>query len=197
VALDTASQPKTATYRAGALSTWTSLGGSGFNGMPAVVVLPGDRLRVFVRAGDGTIMTKQQDPVTGAWPSAWDPVGGAVAAGSPTAVLSPTSGRIELIAHRADGHYLTTGETEQASGVWRPWQEVVNQFGEALVAATDPTAVTYTDCGGRTWGFVVRNSDQQNSFQPARDCLAGLAVADSKLDAPPSFSFHPLPKPQP
>jgi hypothetical protein len=56
-------------------------------------------------------------------------------------------------------------------------------------------AVTYTDCGGRTWGFVVRNSDQQNTFQPARTCQGGLAA--QKLDAPPSFTFHPPPKPQP
>jgi hypothetical protein len=199
VALDTSGAVKTATYRAGALSAWTGLGGSGFTGTPAVVALPGGRLRVVVRGGDGTIVTKQQD-ATGAWPSTWDPVAGLVAAGSPTAVLSPSSGRIELVARAGDGHLFSTGETQQASGVWRAWVQITDQFGTPAVAATDPSALTYSDDQGPTWGFAARDSDQVTSFYPTRTFtgptgLTGLSAESG--DQPPTFTRQALPQPKP
>jgi hypothetical protein len=195
---------KTAAWRNNALTAWTSLGGSGFSGDPAVVVLPGPLLRVFVRGADGVIATKRQD-ITGAWPAAWTPVSGFTAAGSPGALLSPASGRVEVVARSADGHYFSTGETEQGSGVWRPWVQVVDQFGSPVTAATDPTTLAYTDSGGATWGFAVRTSDQESVFVTSRQPggAAALAVQSERGlraepgDGPPIFSREVLPRPEP
>lgn len=186
---------KTAVWRSNALTAWTSLGGSGFTGDPSAVVLPGPRLRIFVRGADGVIATKQQDPITGAWPAAWTPVSGFTAAGSPGALLSPASGRVEVVARSADGHYFSTGETEQGSGVWRPWVEVVDQFGSPVVAATDPTTLAYTDSGGATWGFAVRTSDQQQLFVTSRQPggAAALAIQSEPGNGAPIFSRKVLP----
>jgi hypothetical protein len=188
-AIDTAGAVKTATYRLGAISPWTSLGGSGFNGTPAVVALPGFSMRVFVRGADGTIMTKQSDSV-GTFPAAWDPVPGFTAAGSPAAVLSPRSGLIEVVARGADSHVYSTGETEQASGTWRPWADET----PGVLAATDPTVLTFTRTSGSTWAWVVRSSDQQSWIVPDEQ-LFGASGAETRR--PPAFSAKAVNPPPP
>jgi hypothetical protein len=188
-ALDTSGAMKTASYASGALSTWTSLGGSGLNGSPAAVVLPGYIVRVFVRGADGTILTKQQGS-TGTFPAAWDPVGVFTAAGSPSAVLSPVSGKLEVVARGADGHIYNTGETEQASGIWRSWNDVTS-FD---TAATDPTAFTYANASGPTWAFVFRNIDQATRVYTVSQTTGLTATAEST--APPTFSKQTIPQPK-
>jgi hypothetical protein len=174
-ALATGGQVKVAAYQAGALSAWTSLGGSGFTGTPALVVLPGGRLRVVVRGADGTVMTKQQT-TTGTWPSAWDPVSGLTAAGSPAAILSPRSSRIELVARTADGTLWSTGETAQGSGTWRPWVTMPNPDGPAM---TDPIVFPFTSANpnvGQTWTAAVRDVNQQSTLI-ADEGVSGAAAA--------------------
>ncbi|MEO3745914.1 hypothetical protein [Plantactinospora sp. B5E13] len=160
----------TATYRGGALSDWTSLGGTGLNGIPAVVVYPGFRLRVFARSADGTIVSKVQDG-SGAFGATWEQIGDLVAVGSPGAVLNPNNGLTEVVARTADGsiHYVT--ETAQASGVWGVWQQVSNTTG---LAAADPSVVTFSRDGGPTWGFLLR-PQQGNPRMYVRTLFEGLA----------------------
>jgi hypothetical protein len=185
VALDTTGALRTATLAAGnSLSAWTGLGGSGLTGTPAVVVYPGYRLRVFVRGGDGVIVTKMQD-ASGAWPADFTPVGSLAMAGSPSAVLSSASGKTEIVARGSDGNVYSTGETIQGSGVWRDW-------ADALVggdtAATDPTAFTFNPGTGLTWAFVFRNADNQSRLYTV-DPSALAAAAGVQ----PSFADRELP----
>ncbi|HEY2669108.1 MAG TPA: hypothetical protein VGJ07_01900 [Rugosimonospora sp.] len=171
-------------YSSGTLSAWTELGGSGLAGTPAVVVYPGYLLRVFVRGADGLLVTKKTDGA-GTWESAWSPVGSQPIVGSPAAVLSPTSGKTEVVARGADGAIYSTGETAQASGVWRDWTNVTLGVD---VAATDPSIVTYTGSSGATWEFVFRNADQQNRIYTVS---TGGSVAAAQA---PRFSHATLPR---
>lgn len=184
-ALDSAGALHSAAYSAaGTLSAWTDLGGSGLNGAPAVVVYPGFLMRVFVRSADGTIVTKAQNDV-GAYPADWSPVGTFVAAGSPSAVLSPSSGRTELVARAADGSIYSTGETAQASGTWRDWTSVL-LGGD--VAGTDPTAFTFNNGSGQLWAFVFRTTNEQGRVYTVDSGAALTARA-------PSFGAKHLPTP--
>jgi hypothetical protein len=192
-ALDTAGALKTALYSGGVLAAWTSLGGQGLTGSPAVVVYPGWRLRVFVRAADGAILTKMQD-AAGVFPQTWDQVGTFTSSGSPSAVLSQT-GRTEVVARGSDGAIYSTGETQQGSATWRDWINVTAQFG--MTAATDPSAFNYTGGGGPTWAFVVRDPDNVpwifNTGQTGT--LAARAETSAARTGPPTFRAAKLPKP--
>lgn len=171
-------------FSSGTMSAWTDLAGSGLTGTPAVVVYPGYALRVFVRGADGVLVTKKSDGA-GTWESAWSPVGTQAFAGSPAAVLSPTSGKTEVVARDANGDVWNTGETTQGSGVWRGWVNVTNG-GD--VAATDPSIVTFTGSSGATWEFVFRNADQQNRVYTV-GTQGGAAAAQN-----PGFAQATLPK---
>ncbi|HXM55557.1 MAG TPA: hypothetical protein VOB72_09210, partial [Candidatus Dormibacteraeota bacterium] len=176
-ALDTSGVLRTALFANDTLSAWTSVGGSGLTGSPAVVTYPGWSLRVFVRAADGTIVTKKQDS-TGAWPQTWDPVGALALAGSPTALLSPVTGRAEVVARGTDGALHSTGETQAGSGTWRDWVNVsiVNpSTGLPEVAVTDPTAFTVTGAT-YTWAFVFLRDDGARRVYTIVESL-GLAAA--------------------
>jgi hypothetical protein len=186
---------KVATYNPdGTLTAWTDLGGSGFTGEPAVVYLPGFAPRVFVRSADGVIVTKQRD-LSGVWSSEWAPVSGLSTIGSPAAVLAPIQGRFELIARAADGTLWSTGETQQASGVWRPWVLVVDELGNPARSGSDPTALVYNDDRGTTWGFLVRPSNEELAFYSTRQPAAGLTAGAGASAGHATFARQVLPAP--
>jgi hypothetical protein len=186
----------TALYSAGTLSAWTSLGGTGLTGSPTVVIAPGFSLRVFVRAADGTILTKKQD-ATGVFPQAWEQVGTFVSAGSPSAVLDPTTGKVEVMARGADGAIYETGETQQGSGMWRDWVARTDPIATpSIAAATDPTMFTITNVnGGSLLGFVIRNSDNQVWLFTEVTGSGALAADAADGRAAPGFIAHKLPPP--
>lgn len=189
-ALDGAGAMQTAMLSAaGTVSAWTSLGGSGLTGTPAAVVYPGYRLRVFARDTNGSVLTKAQD-ATLAWPQEWSAVGTQVAAGSPAAVLSPNSGRTELVVRGADGAMFSTGETAQGSGDWREWVSVLQGVD---YAATDPTILSYNDGFALRWGFLFRTPDQQSRIYTVDSGFNGLAATPDQ--PPPAFLGATLPKP--
>src|SRR2546423_10424094 len=100
-------------------------------------------LRVLVRAGDGSIQTKKQDS-SGAWPAAWDTVGTFTAAGSPSSLLSPVTGKTEVVARATDGTLWSTGETAPGSATWREGGDgriVETSPGAAEVGGDDPTSL--------------------------------------------------------
>jgi hypothetical protein len=154
----------TVLYANRTVSGCTTLAGSGFVGQPSVVVYPGSKLAVFAEAADGSIQTVKQD-ATGAFPDTWTTVGTFTAAGAPAALLSPSTGKTELVARAADGSVWSTGETIQGSGVWRDWVSV-STVGD--VAATDPTVFPYSTGAGITWAFVFRNSNNETRIYEAR-----------------------------
>jgi hypothetical protein len=183
---------------ANSLSAWTSIGGSGLTGHPAVVVYPGYRERVFVTGGDGVVVTKAQD-ISGAWPADFSPVGGLVASGSPTALLSPQSGLTEVVA-RSDagdtsgGNVYYTQEITQGSGTWQDWKIAAPVFTATDLAASDPTAFTLNQGNGLTWAFVYRTADNRSLLYTVSLGFAGLAArAASAAPAAPTgtpLAFH-------
>ncbi|HEX6471052.1 MAG TPA: FG-GAP-like repeat-containing protein [Streptosporangiaceae bacterium] len=188
---DTTGDVKTALWSDRMLTGCASLNGSGLAGTPAVVVLPGGRIWVFARAADGSIQA-QENSTSGTFPGTWNTVGSFTATGSPSAVLSPASGRVELVARAGDGIIYSNGETAQGSGLWRDWVRAI-PTDDATVSATDPTAFPYAIASGPTWSYVIRTSDQLTRLYTT-DGGAAAAATDSK-NGPPTFTGHALPAP--
>ena len=189
-AMDATGDLKTALYTNDLLSGCTSLNGTGLTGTPSVVVFPGSRIRVFVRAADGTIQTQMQN-IDGTFPGTWDQVSTMIAAGSPSAVLSPSTGTAEVVARDSNGLIWSSGEVAQGSGTWRDWAQV-NFDGD--LAATDPTAFTYTNANGQTWALVFRRSDQTSRvYNVSNNTLLSATVTGEVTS--PSFTGQSLPTP--
>ncbi|GAA5178689.1 hypothetical protein GCM10023322_06450 [Rugosimonospora acidiphila] len=169
----------------------TTLAGSGFTGQPSVIAYPGNRLAIFARAADGSIQTVKQD-ATGAFPETWDTIGTFTAAGPPAALLSPSTGKTELVARGADGAIWSTGETIQGSGEWRDWVSV-STVGD--VAATDPTVFQYSTGTDPTWAFVFRNDNNDTRIYEARSTGVGAQAARVAGPARTGFTAQTLPAP--
>jgi hypothetical protein len=191
-ARDSAGALRTALLSGGTLSAWTSLGGTGLTGSPSVVVSPGFSLRVFVRAADGSILTKKQD-AAGAWPAAWSTVSGLTSAGSPAALLAPVTGRTEVVARGNDGVIYSTGETSPGSGTWRAWVPV----SSFEVAVSDPTAFTVTGTSNYSWAFVFVRDDGVRRVYTVNESTGGLGAAAAREsgDGAPRFTGKSLPAP--
>ncbi|NJP92521.1 hypothetical protein HCN51_24125 [Nonomuraea sp. FMUSA5-5] len=186
--LDSAGVLRTMVYANGAVTGCTSISDPGLTATPAAVVYPGSRIRLFVRGADGTVLTKRQDD-TGAFPDAWEQVPGLTAAGRPSALLSPLSGKTEIVARTADGMIHSTGETVQGSGTWRPWQQVTFAGDES---ATDPTAFAFSNAGGSSWAFLYRNADHQTRVYQVSTQLSAL---ERQEGAAVTFSREEVPEP--
>jgi hypothetical protein len=154
-AVDAAGSLRTAILSpGGTLSPWVTVGGTGLTGRPAVALYPGFQPRVFVRGGDGVVLTKLRND-DGTWPADFAPVGSLVAAGSPAAVFSPVTDRAEVVVRTSDGSIYETGETAQASGQWRDW---VSELSDGDVAGSDPTTLIYNTGAGLVWGFMFQDT---------------------------------------
>ncbi|WP_395969866.1 hypothetical protein [Actinomadura sp. 1N219] len=185
--LDASGTWRTALYVGGIVSSCAVLSGPGFSGNASVVTYPGSRLRIFVRGADGHVLTKTQDG-SGAFPQEWDQVGDLVAAGSPSALISPRSGKTEVVVRGADGRIHSTGETVQGTGEWRAWADAQP---DASVPATDPTAFQYVGPNGPTWSYIFRTINQEmRLYWPEGESLQLKAAA-------PTFKGRALPKPPP
>ncbi|MEJ3741944.1 hypothetical protein WEI85_01400 [Actinomycetes bacterium KLBMP 9797] len=189
VGIDTAGAVKAAKYRADTtLSTWTSLGGTGITGLPAVVSYPGYRLGVFVRGADGIVVFKEED-TAGAFPAAWSPVGDLVTTGSPQAILDPVYGRTAVVARAAsDSRVHVVWETAVASRTWGtstdlPWGAM----------ATDPTVADYRYTNGQSWMIVAR--DLNGDVRYALRDTPPSAGAVAQPAATPSFTTGVLETP--
>ena len=113
--LNTAGQLLTAGLAGVTLSDWTNLGGTGLNGTPSVVLRPGYLDEIFVRSGDGTIVTKKKNS-DGTYPAAWSPIGGKPMAGSPSAVMDPWRGHAGHQSDRpGEGHRQTAPSDRRAT----------------------------------------------------------------------------------
>ena len=190
-ARDTTGAIRTALYATdGSMSAWTTVGGTGIADRPAVVVYPGYRLRVFVRAGDGTVQTKLQD-TTGGWPADWDTVGAFTVAGAPAAILDPVLGRLAVVARGTDGEVYRVFEAGQGTGTWGNWALVNPDVSDP--AATDPTVVPFTNGSGQSWLIVFRNANDATRVYQRQVPTAALQAKSAT--AAPAFAGHTLPMP--
>jgi hypothetical protein len=188
-ALDATGAWQTALYSRGSLSGCATVSGPGFSGTLSAVVHPGNRVQIFARGADGHILTKGQDS-SGAFPQDWEQVGDLLAEGSPSAVISPVTRRMEIVVRGRDGQVHNTGETFQGSGAWRPWQDALP---DTRVPATDPTAFTYTSSNGTAWAYLFRTQSNALGLYPVFESVEGVAARSAI--APPKFTAKEMTKP--
>ncbi|EWM10798.1 hypothetical protein [Kutzneria sp. 744] len=142
-------------YNDGTQSAWSNLGGDGLSGQPAVVVRPGYLLQVFVRAADGTVVTKLAN-ADGSWPADFSPVGSFAAAGSPAAILDPALGRLAVVVRGADNEIYHVWETSVGSNTWGDWTKTIAATDPS---ATDPSVAPYVNSNGQSWMITFRNTN--------------------------------------
>ncbi len=140
---------------------------------------------------DGSVRAQLKD-IDGTWPGTWTTVGDAsiTPAGSPSAVFSPTTGRMYAFVRATDGSIYWSRQTEPGSATWTPW-DVVSLGG---THATDPTAFTWQNAEGQQVGFVTRNANL--SVQLFRVAESHSAARASRVAAgDPTFTRHDIPAP--
>ncbi|MEV6636337.1 hypothetical protein AB0M54_36885 [Actinoplanes sp. NPDC051470] len=170
----------------GTIGAWTTIGAAGVEDKPAAL-LSGSRPRVFVRAGDGSILTKIQD-AAGTWPAAWQTVGTFAAAGAPVAIVDPASGLTAVVARGADNQIHRVFETGPESGSWGDWVPL-DPTGSDL-SATDPAIAPISNSSGSTWAIVFRDGDDATRVYLREVSGAGKKAATA------TFAAHTLPAPK-
>ncbi|MEV6283251.1 tachylectin-related carbohydrate-binding protein [Kribbella sp. NPDC051770] len=170
------------------LSAFSSLGGSDFTGKVSVVQYPGQLLRVVARDTDGHIKTQKQTAAGTTWPGTWDVVGdpAQVWPGQPSAVMSPDSGLIEIVARGNDNQIWFAQELIQGSGQFPQFKAVPTGYDEQY--PTDPTAFVYTAGGDQKWAIATYNQNFQ--VRVATTQLAGGFAAKQAAD--PMFGTYKL-----
>jgi hypothetical protein len=206
-ALNAAGHLHTASYQAGKLSDWTNLGGPVLNGTPSVVVYPGFWTRVFGRTADGTIVTRKQNN-DGTWTADWTSVGDFKGAGSPSAVLDPTSGRTGVVVRGTDRNIYFVNETGQLTGQWGSSQVICkDNNGVPIIADTDPVIFPFKKASDapnpdgtpkvlQTWGFAVRGGDNVGSACWVESFGGSSAAQARSAQAQPKFSQQEIPLPK-
>ena len=185
---------QTATYKGGALtSAWTGLGGAGFVDTPSVVTLPGRRLMVFARHTDGVVKSQLQN-LDGTWPGTWNAVGdsGVTPVGSPTAVLSPNTGRISVFTRTTDDTIQHSRQTAAGSTAWGNWATATVPDE---TYPTDPTAFVFQNSSGIRLGFVSRTANGSVRLYDTDESAASLATRAAPA-AGISFTRQEIPQPR-
>jgi hypothetical protein len=146
--------------------------GTGAVGRITAISYPGGAQRVVVADSSGHLFTKAQDITTRAWQSEWTPVAPeTTVTGSPSMVLSPNSGLVQVVARRADDNVMMLAtETEQGAGTFAPAQ--VAGLNDSGASVTDPTAFVYTTAGGgKSWTLVSYDVNRRlllwDAYDPA------------------------------
>lgn len=181
---------QTATWKAGTLTTeWADLGDTQFTGPLTTTLLPGYRVMAAGRATNGTIQTQLQN-IDGTWPGTWTTIGddSITPDGSPSAILSPTTGRVWVFIRATDGNIYRTRQTAAGSTTWTTWGPVT--FGETY--AVDPTAFTWQNSNGHHIGFVTRNTNSSVRLYAADETTLTRATRATK---PTTFTQHHIPTP--
>lgn len=181
-ALTTSGTLQTATLAGNTLSDWTDLGGSGLNGTPSIVVGPSNITSIFVRSNDGTVVLKKQN-ADGTFPTAWTSIPGLTTAGSPSAVLDSTPGRIAIFARDAGNVIYIAYETAQNAGTYLDWFPVSDPTSDPnALAASDPTAFAYNVPSGASFGVAYMSATLGTpylyTFAPATASAASRPQAD-------------------
>jgi len=150
-----AGQIQTATLNGTTLGDWTSLGGTGL-GDPDVVPLKGDKAFVTARAGDGSVVVKEQK-ADGTWPADWTTIAGVTAAGNPSAVIGSADGKLDVSIRGTDSQIYVAQETAPASGQFSGWVQISDPTGAA--PQSDPTAFAYNVPSGQSFAVVFQTAD--------------------------------------
>ncbi|WP_166665505.1 tachylectin-related carbohydrate-binding protein [Kribbella caucasensis] len=194
IARDTAGTYWAANWNGTTLSAFSSLGGSGFTGKASIVRYPGDLLRVFARDANGHVQTQKQTAAGTAFPGTWETVAPEQTwPGSPQAIMSPSTGLIEILALGADGKNYFAQEIAQGSGTWGQFKVVMPEVSEQYTP--DPTPFIYTAGGVQKWAFVTHTQDFQVRVITASAAETAAAARSSltTTTADPVFTSNALP----
>jgi hypothetical protein len=189
-ARDTDGNVHTALFANLAMTGCTTVGDAQIIGTPAVVTLPGSRLRLFATTADHQLLTIGQD-VSGAFETTWSQVQPTDVAGPPVAALDSTSGKITVFARGSDQAIWSATETLQGSATWGTWHTA----NEGQPAATDVTLMTYTG-GTRGPGYLFTYRDA-NNVQRVWYAENASTAALAKQGAERSYIGKSLPKASP
>ncbi|WP_018254636.1 tachylectin-related carbohydrate-binding protein [Salinispora mooreana] len=182
---------QTATWQAGTLTTeWTDLGDTQFTGSLTTTLLPGYRVMAVGHATNGTIQTQLQN-INGTWPGTWTTIGdnSITPDGSPSTILSPTTGRAWVFIRATDGNIYRTRHTAAGSTTWTTWGPVTS--GETY--PVDPTAFTWQNSNGHQIAFVTRNTNGSIRLYAADETTT--TTTTTKTTTEPTFTQHTIPTP--
>ena len=163
---------QTATFEANALSTWASLGGSGFTGTASAVVMPDGTIQVFAVDSTGTVQTQRQT-ATG-FPGTWTTLSGLTATGSPSAIMAP-DGTLQIVARGADNYVYYTGQTAPGASTYTPWRTVTS----SEETSTDPTALAVPSAS--TWVVAYVNDVGTPKLRRYQPPVSARAAAFTEL----------------
>lgn len=138
---------QSATFENGTLSTWASLGGSGFTGTASAVAMPDGTVQVFAISSTGIVQTQRQ--TASGFPGTWTALSGVTAAGSPSAIMAP-DGTLQVVV-RGTGNYLYyAGQTAPGASTFAPWHTVTTSEETSM----DPTALAVPSASTWVVGYV-------------------------------------------
>jgi hypothetical protein len=181
-AVNAAGHVVASTVNVTALTTtaWTDLGVpdgvDAATGRVAAAAYPGGSVRLAVSDALGQVWTTRQDSTTFAWAPSWTRVAPTqTVKGSPSMVLSPASGLVEIVARDVDDSPMFAQEDQQGSGTFAQFKQV-DESG-FLKFDTDPTAFTYTTSGGQAWAFVGYDANRAVTLTTAGTGSPNLMAA--------------------
>lgn len=192
---DTAGTYWAANWDGSALSAFSSLGGTGFTGRVSIVRYPGDLLRVFAKDASGHLVTQKQTAPGTAFPGTWQTIAPELTwPGSPAAIMSPSTGLIEILVRGTDSKNYFSQEIAQGSGTWGAFKDTMPTINEQYTP--DPSPFVYTADGVTSWAFVTHTQDFQVRVVTASSTASAKAAAKAASDVPdPVFAVHDLPEP--
>jgi hypothetical protein len=163
---------------------WTDLGvPDGVDpatGGVAATAYPGGSVRLAVADSLGQVWTTRQNATTFAWDAAWTRVAPSqTVKGSPSMVLSPATGLVEIVSRDAEDNVMFAQEDGQGAATFAQFKNV-DESGY-LKFDTDPTAFIYTTSSGSVWAFVGYDANRAVTLTTAGS--SGAALSGAGTDA--------------
>jgi len=158
---------QTATIENNTLSTWASLGGSGFTGTAPAVTMPDGTIQVFAVDSTGTVQTQRQ--TASGFPGTWTALSGTTAAGSPSAILAP-DGTLQVVVRGTDNYVYYSGQTAPGTTTYTPWRTVTT----ADETSTDPSALAVPSASTWVIGYLTETGvPKLRRYQPPVSTRSG------------------------
>jgi hypothetical protein len=172
--------------------------GAGATGTVGAMSYPGGAQRIVVADTNGQVWTKAQSLSTRVWETSWTAVEpGRTIKGSPSVLLSPLSGRVQIVARDGVSDFpVIATETGQST---RAFDAFTSPAGADPVAlATSPTVFEYTDATSvMRWGIVGYDANRNawawtSDNASASGSVQSLAAAGAEAGTSDSMKLTDL-----
>ncbi len=193
--INTAGRVVTAVFANGQLSDWVTLNGANLTGSLTAVTDADGWTTLFGRNISGAIGYSQQDSSDGGAWSGWVGLPADVpTAGLPSAVHNPETGALDVTYRGTDGIVYYVAETGNNTGEFGESLQVSDpEFPETL-AASDPTAFTFTGAGGTRPAIAFASAG--DSELPMLFTIENAAAAGQRKAATPEAERQKLDTPK-